>query len=194
MSEEHHPPARVLSFWFGDLDEQGGVPESVSSRWFDKNPDFDAQIRTEFGALHAELSAALFLRERPDWLKGAHDLLAAIIVLDQFSRNIYRDTAAMFTQDVLARELCYEMLALGLCEELPEIMRGFSYMPLMHSEQLPDQERCCELFSGRMEHEYAVRHRDIVQRFGRFPHRNAALGRSSTEEELAFLEQPGSSF
>lgn len=194
MSQEKTAADRVLSFWFGDLKADGGVAESTSARWFEKNPEFDEQIRSQFGALHAELSAALFARKRPEWVRGARGLLAAIIVLDQFSRNMYRDSPAMFSQDILARELCYEMLALRLSEELPEVMRSFCYMPLMHSEQLLDQERCCDLFRGRREYDYAVRHRNIVARFERFPHRNASLGRRSTEQELAFLREPDSSF
>lgn len=185
---------QVLDFWFGELRDDGTVPEATSRRWFQKDAEFDETIRRRFGALHAELSAALFRRQRPPWVTGARGRLAAIIVLDQFSRNMYRDTPAMFSQDPIARELSYEMLALDLCAQLPEVMRGFSYLPLMHSEQVDDQRRCCELYVDRPEEEYAVRHREIVERFGRFPHRNSILGRESSEEELEFLEKPGSSF
>ena len=128
-------------------------------------------------------------------------MVALVVVLDQFSRNLYRGAARAFAQDAHARECAREALARGDERGLLPVERQFLYMPLEHSEDLADQERCVELMRSLEAYEptrglteWAIRHRDIVARFGRFPHRNAALGRASTPEEIEFLKQPGSGF
>src|SRR5690606_29754039 len=144
---------------------------------------------------------------RPHWLRGARGLLAGIIVLDQFSRNMFRDSPAMYSADHIARAFTYELIALAHDRQLSLAHRTFAYMPLMHSERLVDQDRCVELFeefarelpSERRKGveanlKYAIAHRDIVARFGRFPHRNHILGRTSTDKEIEFLKTPGSGF
>lgn len=195
----------ILDFWFGPVSEDGLCDDAFVSRWFRKDPTFDAEIRAQFGWVYAQLA----VREQapPAWLSGTRGTLAAIIVLDQFSRNMFRDSASMFAADAQARALCFEMIALGYDRQLPAALRTFVYMPLMHSERLVDQERCVELFQSMADElhgevkkqvmnnvKYAIAHRDIVARFARFPHRNRLLGRVSSAEEEAFLKQPGSSF
>lgn len=195
----------VLRFWFGELDEAGECHPDVKKRWFTKDAAFDQEIRDKFGSLYALLAATGTVR--PPWVEGPEGLLSAIIVLDQFSRNMFRDSPAMYAADGTALSLTYELIALGYDRKLSVPYRTFSYMPLMHSERLADQERCIELFQALGEEldgdqrkaieantHYAVLHRDIVARFGRFPHRNAILGRPSTEDEQEFLKQPNSGF
>ena len=173
----------VLGFWFG-LDPQ---------RWWTKDAAFDRDVRERFAGEHA----AVLRGERDGWLATPRGRLAYVIVLDQLSRNMFRDTPRAFAADDRALDAAAGGIARGHDRDLPPGERGFLYMPYMHSELLPVQERCCELFASLGDAEqldYARRHRDIVARFGRFPHRNAILGRPSTPEELAFLTQPGSSF
>lgn len=197
------PVDAVLSFYCGELGPDGRAPEEKTSAWWKKDPAFDQSIRDMFGGLHAVLNAG----QRPDWLETPEGNVAAVIVLDQFSRNMFRDTAGMFASDERALALACEAIALGWDKQLPFAHRALLYMPFMHSERLTMQERCVALFdelaketegacseAAQNNHGYAVRHRDIVARFGRFPHRNVALGRVSTEEEEAFLKEPGSSF
>jgi len=176
--------AEVLAFWFG---------ETKAERRFAKDEAFDAEIRERFGELHARLT-----RHVPDdWLDNPEDLLAAVIVLDQFSRNLYRDDARAFADDAVALDLAHLALRRGYDELLSPEERQFLYMPFMHSEDVDDQDRAVELMEeiGNAEAaDYARRHKAIVDRFGRFPHRNAVLGRESTPEEIEFLKEPGSSF
>lgn len=172
----------VLEFWFAD-----------PARWWKKDPAFDAEIRDRFGALHA----AIERDEHEAWRRTARGALAYVIVLDQFSRNMFRGTARMFASDARALDAARAAIAGGLDRELSDDERGFLCMPFMHSEQLADQERSMELFgafAAPSQLKFAEQHRDIVKRFGRFPHRNELLGRASTPEEIAFLAQPGSSF
>lgn len=174
--------ADVLEFWFAD-----------KARWWKKDPAFDAEIRERFGELHAAI-----LRGQWEALREtARGALAYVIVLDQFSRNMFRGTARSFASDTQALEAARAAVERGLDRELSVSERGFLYMPFMHSEALADQDRSVALFSGLGESgsvSYAEKHRDIVLRFGRFPHRNEILGRASSPEELAFLSEPGSSF
>ena len=194
---------RVLQFWFGQLDKDGLASSAKSGRWFQKDPDFDREIREEFGALHALLLGG----ERPAWSLSPRGTVASVVVLDQFSRNIFRGTGAMFVADQRALAFSLEAIALGLDRSGPAAHRSLLYMPLMHAEDVRMQRRCVELFEAfAVEAEgpaaaqaerslkYAVAHREIVERFGRFPHRNELLGRTSTPEEVQFLAQPGSSF
>jgi uncharacterized protein (DUF924 family) len=176
--------AEVLAFWFGTL-----KPEQR----FAKNSALDDQIRERFGDLHARLS-----RHVPDdWLDNPEDVLAAVIVLDQFSRNLYRDDPRAFAADPIALNLTRLAMQRGYDELLGRDERQFLYMPFMHSEHSDDQDRAVELMEeiGNAEAaDYARRHKAIIERFGRFPHRNAVLDRKSTIDELEFLKQPGSSF
>jgi uncharacterized protein (DUF924 family) len=193
----------VLRFWFGELDREGRAAPEAKARWWRKDAAFDQLIRDRFGPLHDAVMAG----ERDRWLATPRGRLAAIIVLDQFSRNMFRGSGRMHAGDARALALAREGVGLGVDRQLAHDERGLFYMPFMHSESLADQDRCVELFSSwRDELEgplraqvaglltYAEKHRDIVRRFGRFPHRNALLGRQSTPEENEFLNQPGSSF
>lgn len=181
----------VLSFWFGD-------PPGPSRReWFVKDPDFDALIRRRFGALHARALG----RELEDWREAPETMLALVVVLDQFSRNLYRDDARAFAGDAHALECARQAIARGDDRGLLPVQRQFLYLPFEHSESLADQDLAVELMRGldafpetRDVSEWARRHRVVIERFGRFPHRNAALGRASSAEEAAFLSQPGSGF
>ena len=181
----------VLRFWFGE------EPGAQRPEWFRKEEAFDAAIRRRFGALHA----AAARRELEAWRASPEPMLALVVVLDQFSRNLYRGDARAFAQDAHARECAVQALARGDDLGFLPVQRQFLYLPFEHSEELADQERCVELMRSLDAFEatrgmsgYAVRHRDIVRRFGRFPHRNAALGRASSAEETEFLRQPGSGF
>jgi uncharacterized protein (DUF924 family) len=176
----------VLEFWFDTGEERG----RSHKRWFVKNDTFDAEIRTRFQRLHDTLS-----RNR-DWLDNARDALARIIVLDQFPRNMFRGTARAFATDAPALEAARLAVERGWDRGLLQVEQLFVYLPFEHSENLADQDRACELMKdfGGEQVDYAERHRAIIRRFGRFPHRNAILGRPSTPEEIEFLKQPGSGF
>lgn len=174
----------VIDFWFHGLEP---------AQWFRKNPDLDATIGERFGAL---LEAA-GRGELWHWRLSARGRLAEVIVLDQFSRNIHRDTPLAFARDPIALVLAQEAVANRIDRHLEVPWRVFLYMPFMHSESLPIHDEALGLFDqpGLEENlRYEQRHREIIERFGRYPHRNAILGRESTPEELVFLEQPGSSF
>jgi len=179
-------PQRILEFWFGS--EGVERPE-----WFEKNPVFDNEIRDKFAA-----DVVLALEGGHDAMaESQNGCLALIILLDQFPRNLFRDTAAAFAGDKRALSMANEAVRKGFDQNLAKHRRTFFYLPFEHSESLDDQLRCMELFkaSGATDHlKWARAHHDIIARFGRFPHRNAALGRVSTAEELAFLKQPNSSF
>jgi uncharacterized protein (DUF924 family) len=180
-----------LSFWFGEN------PGAQRAEWFRKDAAFDAQIRSRFGALHEAASS----RELESWRAQAESMLALVVVLDQFSRNLFRGDPRAFAQDGYARECAGEALSRGDDERLLPVQRTFLYLPLEHSEDLADQERCIALMQKLEAFPetkglvvWAVKHRDVIARFGRFPHRNTALGRASTPEEVEFLKQPGSGF
>jgi uncharacterized protein (DUF924 family) len=174
----------VLDFWFRELDRKA---------WFEKSDATDALIRSRFLALHGKLARELTI---PSQLPP-RAMLAAIIVFDQFSRNIFRGTPRAFATDPLALGLARQVVDAGLDRDFSKDERMFLYLPFEHSEQATEQVRCCALFALLEDPElmhYAQAHKDIVDRFGRFPHRNAILGRVSTPEEIEFLKQPGSSF
>ena len=177
-------PQPILHFWFSELTPQ---------QHFAKDATLDESIRTRFGpTLDAAARCELFA-----WRATPEGRLAEILVLDQFSRNVYRDTARAFAQDALALALAQELVASGQDRSLPTAQRVFAYMPYMHSESLAIHAEALRLFDQPgLENNLAFeqRHLAILQRFGRYPHRNAILGRSSTAEELAFLSGPGSSF
>lgn len=187
----------VLDFWFG----APGSPEAGQPRraWFVKKDDFDDAIRTRFGATIGQALAG-GLR---DWdVAGPQGVLARILVLDQFTRNAYRNTAQSFAGDALALAAARQLVDTGADRALPPLQRAFVYMPFEHAEDAYMQERAVELFGMlAAEHpgfdemlDYAHRHRGVIARFGRFPHRNEILGRASTPEEADFLRQPGSRF
>lgn len=188
--------AEVLDFWFGAPDSSGRL--ATREAWFKKDPAFDAQIRERFGSL---IDAAL-RGELAAWEQQPLSALALVIVLDQFTRNTARDTAGMFAGDAQALALARRMVASGQERALQGVQRQFLYLPFEHSEEIADQHESMRLFEQLgQDHpdlagllEWAAKHQDIVTRFGRFPHRNAALGRVSTAEEVEFLKQPGSGF
>lgn len=186
----------VLEFWFGgEGDDFLSVPRRA---WFSKDPVFDGIIRERFSPLVEAIMAGVL----PADLADARAALAWLIVADQFPRNLYRGDARSFACDAAARDVARRMLAQGLDAALPAVARSFVYLPLEHSEDVADQDESVRRFTALPPDtpgydsmlDYAQRHRDIVARFGRFPHRNAALGRASTAEELEFLARPGSSF
>ena len=176
----------VLGYWFG----AGGDYGKRHKRWFEKDPEFDRDIRSRFLPLVEQLAA------EPSWLDDARSCLARIVVLDQFPRNIFRGTARAFTTDPLALAAARRLVERGWDRGFLEVEKLFAYLPFEHSENLADQDRACELMKdfAAEQVDYAERHRAIIRRFGRFPHRNAILGRDSTPEELEFLKQPGSGF
>ncbi len=183
----------VLHFWFGEGAEYG----KAHKRWFEKDRAFDTEVTERFGSLHEEMLAG----KHRDWLEEPRACLARIVALDQFPRHIHRGTARAFSGDPLALEAAQHLVGRGWDRELAPVERVFAYLPFEHSESLEDQERACALCEALLAfpeaadtHRYALAHRDIIRRFGRFPHRNAALGRVSTQEEVEFLKQPGSSF
>jgi uncharacterized protein (DUF924 family) len=185
--------ARVLRFWFGEPREYG----TRRKRWFEKDPAFDTQVREMFSGLHCALAGGA----HRDWLGTRADCLAYIVAADQFPRHLFRGEARAFSTDSLALGAARVALERGFEPALRPVERLFVCLPFQHSEKLEDQIVACRLAEplGAFAEtddvpRYAVAHRDIVQRFGRFPHRNAALGRPSTPEELEFLRLPGSSF
>ena len=174
----------VLDFWFNDIEPK---------RWFQKDIDFDNKILTRFGKLHRQAVQG----ELSSWRYSAKSALAEIILLDQFSRNIYRDQPESFAADPMALALAQVAISKGFDQELTQTERSFLYMPFMHSESAIIHEEAVNLFRdlGIVNNlDFELKHKKIVDRFGRYPHRNAILGRKSTPEELAFLAGPNSSF
>lgn len=176
--------AEVIDFWFNEID---------SKLWFKKDDEFDRLLQEKFTAtLHSAAKSELF-----DWRASAAGRLAEVIVLDQFSRNFYRGSAQAFANDPLALALAQEAVAAGADQELPVEQRSFLYMPYMHSESLKVHDVAVSLFTrlGREDTlKYEHLHRDIIVKFGRYPHRNQVLGRESSDAEIEFLRKPGSSF
>jgi uncharacterized protein (DUF924 family) len=172
-------PEAVLAFW----------REAGPNRWFEKDEAFDAAIREKFLSTYEAAAAG----KLADWEATAEGTLALCIVLDQFPRNMFRGDARTYAADPLARAAANTALKRGYDQDVPEAERGFFFLPFMHSEELVDQDRCVELYRavGSDDLKYAERHRDIVRRFGRFPHRNAMLGRATTPEEQAYLDNDG---
>jgi uncharacterized protein (DUF924 family) len=174
----------VLRFWFAELPKE---------QWFASGRALDEQIRSRFLEVHRMVAAA----PEDALLADSKTALAAVIVLDQFSRNMFRGTPKAFENDAKALAIAEAAIGGGFAEALSADGRLFLYLPFEHHEGAEAQARCVELMSALGDPEltkYAQAHKDIIDRFGRFPHRNAILGRRSTEEELEFLEGPGSSF
>jgi uncharacterized protein (DUF924 family) len=173
-------PQDILSFW----------RDAGDDRWWNKNDAFDAEIRSRFLGLWTEAAAGGLAH----WRESDDGALALVIVLDQFPRNMFRNDARTYVSDALAREVAKRAIADGVDTRLDGKMRNFLYMPLMHSEHLADHEQCIAMFERTGDAEqikYAHHHADIVRRFGRFPHRNRLLGRTSTADEQAFLDSGG---
>jgi uncharacterized protein (DUF924 family) len=174
----------ILSFWF---------KETTSAQWWSVDPQFDALIARRFGALHASACKV----ELYAWRAAPQGRLAEIIVLDQFSRNLHRGSALAFANDALALALAQEAVAAGADAALTQSERMFLYMPYMHSESKAIHVEAQQLFRANGEgggYDSELKHKAIIDRFGHYPHRNAVLGRESTAQELAFLQQPGSRF
>ena len=174
----------VLAFWFEEIEP---------AMWWKVDPSFDDQIRQRFGPLLTQASAG----ELYSWRKDTKGRLAEIIILDQFSRNIYRNSPDAFAQDSAALVLAQEAVAAGVLQDLSEAERGFLLLPYMHSESrlIHEQaERLYREYAAKEDYEFELKHKTIIDRFGRYPHRNRLLNRKSTMEEVEFLKLPGSSF
>lgn len=187
---------QVLDFWFGSAD----APDHGRARaaWFRKDADFDRRIVDQFGSLiETALAGGL-----AHWQRDAGSALAQIVVLDQFTRNAFRDQPRAFAGDAAALAAARAMRAAGQDAGLLPVQRAFVYLPFEHAEDIAAQEQSVRLFAELAAAapelasmlDYAQRHHAVIARFGRFPHRNAQLGRASSADELAFLQQPGSSF
>ena len=174
----------IINFWFEEIDQ---------SQWWKKDEVFDRLIRHRFAKLHSRAVQS----ELYTWRTSPEGRLAEIIVLDQFSRNMYRGLPQAFASDPLALALAQEAVATGSDQALPWRQRNFLYMPYMHSESAVIHEQAVALFGGEDPSpnlDYELRHKRIIDQFGRYPHRNAILGRESSPEEVEFLQQPGSGF
>lgn len=174
----------VIEFWFNEI---------APKQWWRKSDEFDRAVKTRFALVHrAAVRCELYT-----WRSNARGRLAEIIVLDQFSRNIFRDSPLSFAFDPMALCLSQEMISRGMDAELGAEEQSFCYMPFMHSESGEMHEIAVQLYTQPglgSNLDFELRHKAIIDRFGRYPHRNETLSRPSTQEEIAFLEQPGSSF
>ena len=197
-------PDTIRGYWFGTALEDAAVTgRGRAALWWSKNPEVDNQIRRRFEDCVIKAGSGGL----DQWASNPQDRLALILLTDQFPRSIYRDSARAFAFDTKALSLACDGIDAGFDVSLRPLEKVFFYLPLEHSESLADQQRSVRLFQKLFDEagpdqkptfaeylDFAVRHRDIINRFGRFPHRNAALGRISTPEELSFLQQPGSGF
>ncbi|HEY4394838.1 MAG TPA: DUF924 family protein [Polyangia bacterium] len=201
MADPTSTPGVVLDFWFGPLDAHGEADDAHARRWFERNEAFDREIAERFGALHEEIVK----RRHEDWLDEPSGRLAYVIVLDQFSRNMFRGSPRAFAADGQALAAAAEGVARGHDAALTRDERSFLYLPFMHSEELAMQDRALALYAAlaagspadRPDRpaktlKYAEKHREVIARFGRFPQRNSAFGRTSTADEWEFLKaNPG---
>ncbi len=174
---------QVLGFWFEEI---------KPAQWWVKDEKFDELITGKFSSIHTRAAKC----ELYSWRESPQGRLAEIIILDQFSRNMFRNTPASFAYDPLALALSQEAIAANADNALNSDEQNFLYMPFMHSESLEIHEVAMQLFTrdGTSEHAFELKHKNIIEKFGRYPHRNAILNRTSTAEELAFLSTPGSRF
>lgn len=180
----------VLTFWFDDT-------QTMRKAWFVKSEAFDAEVRSRFLGVYNQALSGQF----DSWIESARSCLALVIVLDQFPRNMFRDQPQSFASDAKALSVAQTAVAHQFDQQVPPIQRFFFYLPFEHSENLEHQNQSVALFEQfkndsqlREVYDYALRHRSVIDRFGRFPHRNRILARPSTPEEVEFLKQPGSSF
>ena len=174
----------ILKFWFEELEPK---------QWWVKDLELDQLIIARFSEIHDRASRC----ELSGWRKDASGRLAEIIVLDQFSRNMFRGSPLSFAYDALALALSQEAISSGTDQRLTPVERNFIYMPFMHSESLQIHEDAVELFRSNGQQgnfDYELKHKAIIERFGRYPHRNKVMGRESTDDEIDFLQQTGSSF
>lgn len=174
----------ILTFWFEELTPQ---------QWWQADEEFDNTIKQRFSSILQQAAAG----ELAHWRQAVKGRLAEIIVLDQFSRNVYRGTARAFSQDAMALALAQEAVAAGALQQLNADERNFLLMPYMHSESVVIHQSAETLFqqhAPQNNYQFELKHKAIIDRFGRYPHRNNILGRPSTAEEIAFLQQPGSGF
>ena len=182
--QENRMHNEILKFWFKEIEP---------AQWFKKSDDFDQLLRERFSSIHEQaVRCELF-----SWRKSPQGRLAEIIVLDQFSRNMFRDSPLAFSNDQMALTLAQEAVSLGVDQLLKTTERSFLYMPYMHSESLGIHNIAEELYTRHgvgITLEWEIKHKTIIERFGRYPHRNEILGRTSTKEEIDFLKQPNSSF
>ncbi|MFD2180091.1 DUF924 family protein [Veronia pacifica] len=192
----------ILHFWFGEL-EGDVTKENRQKLWFTGGQDVDQQIKDKFQDIVSQAGQG----KLTEWMDTPEGMLALIVLLDQFTRNIYRGIGAAFRHDEFALAICKKGLAKGFDSRLPAIQRVFFYLPLEHSESLEDQEESLFRFSQLAklvapEHkavfenffDFAKKHHDIIAQFGRFPHRNSTLGRLSSEEEIRWLNEGGARF
>jgi uncharacterized protein (DUF924 family) len=180
MAQDSVTPEDVLSFW----------RNAGEKAWWTKDDAFDSEIRTRFLDVWTEAAAGRL----NGWQDSDEGTLALVIVLDQFPRNMFRNDSRAFSTDALACAVAHRAIAAGVDTRLPDDLRPFLYMPLMHSELLADQDRCVALFeqTGNPDNlKFAIVHADIIRKFGRFPHRNGVLGRITSEDEQAFLDSGG---
>lgn len=196
-------PDTIREYWFGALEDAAVTARERARLWWSKNPESDDEIRRRFESWVIKAGSG----ELDNWASNPQDRLALILLTDQFPRSIYRDLAKAFAFDSKALSLALTGIDAGFDAALRPLEKVFFYLPLEHSESLADQNRSVSLFQKLVDDaspdqkptfaeylDFAARHRDIISRFGRFPHRNKALGRISTSEELSFLQQPGSGF
>jgi uncharacterized protein (DUF924 family) len=201
-------PDSIIEFWFGVSDSAAEINAQKKSLWWLKSKDVDSEISRRF----AHLTKTVHVDIPREWGETTRSHLAAIICMDQFPRNMYRGFPEAFFYDSRALELASELVASGCDRDLPSMYRVFCYLPFEHSENIANQHKAIELYENLSEevknsgaksevcdifegsYRFALKHLEIIERFGRFPHRNEILGRQSTEEELKFLSEPGSSF
>jgi uncharacterized protein (DUF924 family) len=174
---------KVIQFWFLELN---------AAQWWKKDSELDRKIAERFGSTHAAAARC----ELFHWRSTPEGRLAEVLVLDQFSRNMYRNRPQAFACDALALALAQEAVSRGVDDALPQAQRAFLYMPYMHSESAVIHKEAVKVFSkvGEQQYDFELRHKAIIDRFGRYPHRNVILGRQSTPEEIEFLKEPDSSF
>jgi uncharacterized protein (DUF924 family) len=198
-----HKKDELLEFWFGDGTDDAAVARAKAGLWWGHDPATDELLQERFGAATSAAAAGVL----DHWVGSPRGRLALILLLDQLPRAVYRGTPGAFATDEKALAVASKGLASGADRLLRPVERVFMYLPFEHSERIEDQERSVELFRGllaavpesgresfQMFLDYALRHRDVIARFGRFPHRNPILDRASTALELEFLEEPGASF
>ena len=188
-------PQDVLDFWFGAAD--GPAFGERRDIWFKKDKVFDDKIRATFQAVTEEA----LIGGLAEWEEGNLSSLALLILLDQFPRNLFRGSGQSFAGDFRARQVAASALNAGAAEQFIDVQKLFLQLPFVHSEDMTDQNKGVSLMQGMTDGEFkvscvdsAIRHREIIERFGRFPHRNEMLGRKSTDEEIEFLKGPNSSF
>jgi uncharacterized protein (DUF924 family) len=186
---------KILEFWFGEAYQTANL--QPQKKWFVKDANFDQTVREWFLGIYEQAAAGRL----DDWMMAAESALALTIVLDQFPRNMFRDSAKAFATDSRAFMVAQQAIDLGFDQDVMPVMRVFFYLPFEHSENLDHQNEAVRLFQPfsadpelRQYYDFALRHQAIVTQFGRFPHRNQMLGRVSTAEEIEFLQQPGSGF